>query len=73
MSVIKDYFSGVFRITKSNTHMTQAIKLGAVDGYAEYPGEQYPVMTTYRDGMERITVDAVLEKVSLAMDRYVQP
>jgi heptosyltransferase I len=43
-----------------------------VDGYAEYPGEQYPIMTTYRDGMERITVDAVLEKVSLAMERYVR-
>ena len=43
-----------------------------VDGYAEYPGEQYPIMTTYRDGMERITVDAVLQKVSLAMERYVR-
>lgn len=43
-----------------------------VDGYAEYPGEQYPIMPTYRDGMERITVDAVLEKVSLAMERYVR-
>jgi len=43
-----------------------------VDGYAEYPGEQYPIMSTYRDGMERITVDAVLEKVSLAMERYVR-
>jgi heptosyltransferase I len=43
-----------------------------VDGYAEYPGEQYPITTTYRDGMERITVDAVLEKVSLAMERYVR-
>jgi len=43
-----------------------------VDGYAEFPGEQYPVMPTYRDGMERITVDAVLGKVSLAMKRYVR-
>ena len=43
-----------------------------VDGYAEYPGERYPVKSTYRHGMERITVDAVLEKVSLAMERYVQ-
>ena len=43
-----------------------------VDGYAEYAGESYPIMSTYRAGMERITVDAVLEKVSLAMERYVQ-
>jgi len=43
-----------------------------VDGYAEYPGEQYPVTSTYRDGMERITVDGVLQKVSLAMQRYVK-
>ena len=43
-----------------------------VDGYAEYPGERYPIMSTYRGGMERITVDAVLEKVSLAMERYVR-
>ena len=43
-----------------------------VDGYAEYPGERYPITTTHRDGMERITVDAVLEKVSLAMERYVR-
>jgi len=43
-----------------------------VDGYAEYAGEPYPITSTYRAGMERITVDAVLEKVSLAMERYVQ-
>ena len=43
-----------------------------VDGYAEYPGEQYPVTSTYRDCMERITVDGVLQKVSLAMQRYVK-
>ena len=43
-----------------------------VDGYAQYPGEQYSVLSTYREGMKRITVDAVLEKVSLAMERYVR-
>jgi heptosyltransferase I len=42
-----------------------------VDGYAEFPGEAYPVLHEYRDGMKRITVDMVLEKVALAMDRYV--
>jgi heptosyltransferase I len=42
-----------------------------VDGYAEYPGEEYPIMPVYRDGMTRIGVDDVLKKVSLAVDRYV--
>ena len=42
-----------------------------VDGYAEFPGEAYPVQHEYRDGMKRITVDMVLEKVALAVDRYV--
>jgi heptosyltransferase I len=43
-----------------------------VDGYAAYPGEEYPVTHRYRDGMKRVTVDAVLEKVDLAMQRYVR-
>jgi heptosyltransferase I len=43
-----------------------------VDGYAEYPGEEYPLTPAYRDGMGRVTVEAVLEKVSLAMERYVR-
>jgi len=42
-----------------------------VDGYAEHPGEDYPIMPQYRNGMERIRVDDVLAKVSLAMDKYV--
>jgi heptosyltransferase I len=42
-----------------------------VDGYAERPGEDYPIEHAYRNGMERVTVDGVLEKVSLAMERYV--
>lgn len=42
-----------------------------VDGYAEYEGEEYPIMPTYRDGMGRIGVRDVLDKVSLAMERYV--
>jgi heptosyltransferase I len=43
-----------------------------VDGYARYPGEDYPLEHAYRDGMARITVDAVLEKVALAVERYVR-
>ena len=43
-----------------------------VDGYAAYPGEAYPVEHAYRNGMGRITVSDVLEKVSLAMERYVR-
>lgn len=41
-----------------------------VDGYAEFPGEAYPISPEYRDGMKRVTVDGVLEKVALARERY---
>jgi len=35
-----------------------------VDGYARYPGENYPAEAGYRvDGMERITVEMVLEGI----------
>jgi len=44
-----------------------------VDGYAAFPGEDYPPTPRYRDGMPRVTVDAVMEKVDLAMRRYVRP
>lgn len=44
-----------------------------VDGYAEYPGEAYPLAPVYRKGMERVTADDVLSKVSLAIDRYLHP
>jgi heptosyltransferase I len=43
-----------------------------VDGYAEYPGEEYPPSPRYRDGMRRVTVERVMEKVDLAMRRYVR-
>jgi heptosyltransferase I len=42
-----------------------------VDGYAEYQGEDYPLLPRYRNGMERISADDVLAKVSVAVDRYV--
>ena len=41
-----------------------------VDGYAEFAGEDYPISPAYRDGMRRITVEAVLGKVALARERY---
>ena len=41
-----------------------------VDGYAEFPGEAYQVMPAYRDGMKRVTVEAVLEKIFLARAQY---
>jgi heptosyltransferase I len=44
-----------------------------VDGYARYPGEDYPVQHAYRDGMKRVTVEAVLEKVEKALARYTRP
>lgn len=43
-----------------------------VDGYARYPGEDYPVSMDYRpDGMGRITVEMVGEKFGLAVTKYV--
>lgn len=42
-----------------------------VDGYARWPGEPYPVTHASRLGMKRITVDMVLEKLSLAAERYL--
>ena len=43
-----------------------------VDGYARAPGEDYPLSMEYRtDGMSRVTVSEVLEKVRLAMTKYV--
>jgi hypothetical protein len=42
-----------------------------VDGYAREPGEDYPPSMEWRpDGMQRITVDAVLRKVERALARY---
>ena len=41
-----------------------------IDAYGD-PGENYPVNMRYRPGrMERITVDMVVEKVRLALQRY---
>ncbi len=43
-----------------------------VDGYARTPGEDYPISMEYRpDGMSRVTVSAVLEKVRLATTKYL--
>lgn len=43
-----------------------------VDGYARWPGEPYPVTHAHRDGMKRITVEMVLEKLSLAAERHLR-
>ncbi len=43
-----------------------------VDGYARSPDEEYAPSMEYRDGMKRVSVEAVLEKVELAMERYVR-
>lgn len=43
-----------------------------VDGYARTPGEDYPLNAEYReDGMKRVTVEDVVAKAKLAMERYV--
>jgi heptosyltransferase I len=41
-----------------------------VDGYARFPGEAYPISPRSRDGMSRVSVESVLEKVTLARARY---
>lgn len=44
-----------------------------VDGYARYPDEDYPCSMEYRPGgMARISIDAVLAKVELALSRYLR-
>ena len=42
-----------------------------VDGYAKFPGEEYPISMVYRDGMKRITTEMVLEKLDFALQHYV--
>ena len=44
-----------------------------VDGYAEFSGEEYPISMANRDGMERITKEMVMEKVELAVKKYLLP
>jgi len=45
-----------------------------VDGYAKYPGEPYVPSPKYRkDGMLRVTVTEVLDKVRIATEKYVRP
>ncbi len=45
-----------------------------VDGYARYPGEDYPISMEYRrEGMGRISVEMVREKFELAAIKYVSP
>lgn len=43
-----------------------------VDGYARHADEEYPPSMAYRsEGMERVEVDAVVEKVRVAVERYL--
>lgn len=42
-----------------------------VDGYARFPGEEYPITPEYRNGMERITVVDVLKYVADAVGRHL--
>ena len=45
-----------------------------VDGYARYPGEEYPIgKRRRRKGMRRIRPEMVLAKVQLALRRYGGP
>jgi heptosyltransferase I len=45
-----------------------------VDGYARSPDESYePSLKHRREGMKRVTVDAVLEKIDRAVELYARP
>jgi heptosyltransferase I len=45
-----------------------------VDGYARFPGEDYPVSMKRRyGGMKRVRPEEVLEKVGLGLSRYPRP
>jgi heptosyltransferase I len=45
-----------------------------VDGYARFPGEEYPLNMEYRShGMARIEVEHVLARIRLAIERYGKP
>ena len=44
------------------------------DGYAKEPDENYPASIEHRsNGMSRVTLDMVVEKVALAVERYCGP
>jgi len=44
-----------------------------VDGYARFAGEDYPLNAEYReDGMQRVTVEAVVAKAQRALAKYVR-
>lgn len=45
-----------------------------VDGYARHPGEDYPCSMKHRpEGMTRVTEGAVVERIDLALSKYVAP
>lgn len=45
-----------------------------VDGYARYPGEHYPISMKHRpEGMTRVTVEAVLDRIDHALATYIEP
>jgi hypothetical protein len=44
-----------------------------VDRFKQHPEEEHTVTHTYRNRMKCITVENVMEKVSLALERYGGP
>jgi heptosyltransferase I len=56
---------GLYGYTNPKRHMPYGRPEAVVDGYARYAGEAYPVSMKYRpDGMERITVAMVLDRIA---------
>jgi heptosyltransferase I len=55
---------GLFGYTNPKRHMPYGRPESVADGYARYPGEDYPVSMQYRaGGMERVTVEMALGAV----------
>ena len=65
---------GLFGHTNPNrSGPYQAFRDLIVDGCEQHPGEEYIVIHKYRNRMKYITVENVMEKVSLALERLGGP
>jgi len=65
---------GLFGHTNPNrSGPYQAFRDLIVDGCEQHPGEEYTVIHKYRNRMKYITVENVMEKVSLALERLGGP
>ena len=62
---------GILSMARSADPNSAGSQFFLMHGYADFPGEEYPVSPVRRDGLRRITVDMVLEKLQVAADKYM--